>query len=615
MTVASPHDIVLPSHDDDPVSAGAVTALGGPVGRHARLGAHSFWTPLRIIIVLALLTVGLAWAQKAACRDPFSWGHEHQYTHLCYSDVTALYYAEHLNEGATPYVDHPVEYPVVIGGAMWVAAGIAKTLPGVPQRHEAEAFFDITALMLAACLLVVVILAAKVAGRRPWDAALIALAPAMVIHAYTNWDLLAAAALALAIHAWARRHPVASGIWVAVGLSTKLYPALLLVVLLPLCLRARQMRAWVQATAAAAVTFIVINAPVYFAANKFSQTQDGSFVVDPSGENAWLKFWTLNKQRPADWDSLWYMLQRNLVNVGDGKQVLIKVLVAIVVAIAVALFIWSVWTLCLPVRADGYRDWMAPSLFLGGVAALLWHFSSMGLGALVLHALAVVAIASALRTLLRREHRTSPSTWFSFGFAALEIAAWKAGFASDGVHLLRRVLGHEADNDFASFDPGSGTPHALNAGVFWLTVVVVLSVIAVAWDAPERPRVPQLMFLAVAGFLLVNKVDSPQYVIWLIPLAVLARPRWRAFLVWQFAELAVLVTRFYFFINNDNANQGIGYGWFATAVAVRDIALVVVMVLVVRDIYAPDLDVVRRDGADDPAGGVLDGAPEPALAL
>ena len=51
--------------------------------------------------------------------------------------------------------------------------------------------------------------------------------------------------------------------------------------------------------------------------------------------------------------------------------------------------------------------------------------------------------------------------------------------------------------------------------------------------APSTPRLAQLAFLVVAGFLLVNKVYSPQYVLWLLPLAVLARPRWRDQLVWQ----------------------------------------------------------------------------------
>ncbi|HEY1118009.1 MAG TPA: glycosyltransferase 87 family protein, partial [Acidimicrobiales bacterium] len=50
---------------------------------------------------------------------------------------------------------------------------------------------------------------------------------------------------------------------------------------------------------------------------------------------------------------------------------------------------------------------------------------------------------------------------------------------------------------------------------------------------PHLPRLAQLGYLIVVGFLLVNKVYSPQYVLWLLPLAVLARPRWRDQIVWQ----------------------------------------------------------------------------------
>jgi hypothetical protein len=52
--------------------------------------------------------------------------------------------------------------------------------------------------------------------------------------------------------------------------------------------------------------------------------------------------------------------------------------------------------------------------------------------------------------------------------------------------------------------------------------------------------------------------------------------------------------------------------WFFLAVTLRDIAVVVLMVLVVRDVLYPDGDVVRTTwpGVDDPAGGVLDGAPD-----
>ena len=41
----------------------------------------------------------------------------------------------------------------------------------------------------------------------------------------------------------------------------------------------------------------------------------------------------------------------------------------------------------------------------------------------------------------------------------------------------------------------------------------------------------------VAAFLIFSKVWSQQFVLWLLPAGVLARPRWGAFLAWQVAEV------------------------------------------------------------------------------
>ena len=128
-----------------------------------------------------------------------------------------------------------------------------------------------------------------------------------------------------------------------------------------------------------------------------------------------------------------------------------------------------------------------------------------------------------------------------------------------------------------------------------------------------RPRVAQLAFLLLAGFLLLNKVWSPQYSLWLLPLAVLARPRWRSLLLWQATEALVWVPR-RCCTTSGTDNRGIEVEWFFLGVIVRDIAVVVLMALVVRDVLRPDEDVVRTSwpGVDDPAGGVLDGADDRA---
>ncbi|WP_343233441.1 glycosyltransferase 87 family protein [Streptomonospora sp. PA3] len=62
--------------------------------------------------------------------------------------------------------------------------------------------------------------------------------------------------------------------------------------------------------------------------------------------------------------------------------------------------------------------------------------------------------------------------------------------------------------------------------------------------ARRRPPLEQLVFLVVAAFLLTNKVWSPQFVLWLLPLAALAWPRTvrpavaaAVFALWQAAEV------------------------------------------------------------------------------
>ena len=115
------------------------------------------------------------------------------------------------------------------------------------------------------------------------------------------------------------------------------------------------------------------------------------------------------------------------------------------------------------------------------------------------------------------------------------------------------------------------------------------------------------------AFLLTNKVWSPQFSLWLVPLAALALPRWRPLLAWHAAEALVLLSRFYFFVGSDPAgHDGIGDAWFTGAVLLRDAALIGIAALVVRDVLRPEHDVVRASGEDDPAGGVLDGAPDAA---
>jgi uncharacterized membrane protein len=500
----SPASHVVPSRAEpvDPVVAGAAEALGGPPGRHARLDRSRFWTPVRWLVLLTLL-VGLAgfW-QKSPCR--FSpWADGYQYTRACYTDVYALWFAERFHEGAVPYADHPVEYPVVIGGVMGLAAAGASAFPE-PERPAR--FYDLTWALLTACAVVVVVTTARLAGRRPWDAALFALAPALVLHGTTNWDLVAMALAGLGLLQWARRRPVVAGVLLGLATATKLYPALFLVPLALLCLRAGRLRAFWRTAAGVVLVPVLVTLPVYLTSPSFADI--------------------------------------------GGSQVRV---------------------------AD------SPLSRLGteGLSALTPHVTATGPDGGP-----VVGVNATYRFV--ELNRTRPADWDSVWFA------------------LQHVRGTTFDSDLA---PGE-EPRLLNALV---TATLLLALGGVAWLclwAPVRPRLPQVLFLVVVAFLVTNKVWSPQFSLWLVPLLALARPRWRSFLLWQAAEAVLLIARFLFFRNNDSSGDGIGVEWFLMSVVVRDVVLLGIAGLVVRDVLQPERDVVRQLGDDDPAGGVLDGVPD-----
>ncbi|MCL9760688.1 glycosyltransferase family 87 protein [Frankia sp. AiPa1] len=578
---------------EDPVARGASQLIGGPPGAHAVVPSRRSWlTPLRVLMALVILTSVLGYAQKASCRDTRNWTHEYQYSALCYSDVVALYSQEGLIDGKLPYLDYPTEYPPLIGAAMALVAWPAGLASGPKPVYRTDAsgqrvvdhytmdrrsavFYDLTALLFLVAACVAVFCTARTAGsRRVWDAALFALAPALVLHLLTNWDIVAVAFATGGMLAWSRRAPRLAGVLLGLGILTKLYPALFLLGLLFLCLRAGKVREWGKAFGSALVTVVVVLVPLWLTAGYFDDQADrvGDSILGtfwhggdwtsllgggPDGaRNALARFFDLNSERGADWDSVafgatWLADRHDPSWFGPMHLVICLVTAVLLIAAASALIV--------------YRPDTRHLVIASAVAAF---------------ATIVIAVPLVLRGI--REHGLPVST--------------------------------------------------LNIVTAATLAVAVLAIGLLTWFAPRRPRLPQVLFLLVVAFLLSNKVFSPQYTLWLLPLVALARPRWRLFLVWQACEFWVMFTRFMHFIYNDTQGRhGIDRGWFVGAVALRDFVLLVMAGFVVREILHPRTDVVRAgsgrspsersdadrpdagldpDALDDPAGGVLDHAPD-----
>jgi uncharacterized membrane protein len=153
-----------------------------------------------------------------------------------------------------------------------------------------------------------------------------------------------------------------------------------------------------------------------------------------------------------------------------------------------------------------------------------------------------------------------------------------------------------------------------DANLYAVTLMVLgcAGIAALALWAPRRPRLAQLCLLVVALFVLVNKVYSPQYVLWLIPLAALARPKWRDFLIWQACEVVYFIGIWLYlaYTGSGDKHQGLPTEGYQLVILVHILGTLYLCAVVIRDVLMPERDVVRWDGSDDPGGGVLDRAPD-----
>lgn len=303
----------------EPLAAAASRPIGGPLGRHALVGRSRFWTPLRVVLLFAVGVLAIGWLGKAPCLQQYEtadgqlaldWRNGRQYVAMCYSDTVPLYGIERLDEGAVPYRDSWVEnagtareqvrymeYPVLTGFYQWGAARVAdgwlslsRRIP-LPVALPVVVYFNVVAVGLALAWLIAVWAVLRLRPTRPWDAALVALSPLAAVHVFTNFDALAVACATTGMLALTRRKPVLAGVLFGVGGAFKLYPLLLLVPVALVGLRRGDHRTALRVGIAAGVAWTAVNLPVAVAFTR-----------------GWWEFFRLNQARPADPDSLYFVV-------------------------------------------------------------------------------------------------------------------------------------------------------------------------------------------------------------------------------------------------------------------------------------------------------------------
>ncbi|MGW2742721.1 glycosyltransferase family 87 protein [Streptomyces sp. NPDC001450] len=291
---------VRPTREDEVAAAGS-ELIGGPIGRRALLGT-TWWTPVRVVALVAIGMFALGLVQKAPCyHSAWFFGASSQYTHACYSDIPHLYQGRGFADGLVPYFDKLpgdmdyLEYPVLTGVFMEVAAWLT---PGSGTiQHQEQWYWFVNAGMLMACAAAIAVCVARTHRRRPWDGLLVALAPAFALTATINWDLLAVALTAAAMLMWSRGRALAFGVLLGLATAAKLYPVFLLGPLLVLCWRAGKWREFFQAVGGAVVAWLVVNLPVMLFAFQ-----------------GWSKFYTFSHDRGVDFGSFWLIWAQNSSN-------------------------------------------------------------------------------------------------------------------------------------------------------------------------------------------------------------------------------------------------------------------------------------------------------------
>lgn len=164
------------------------------------------------------------------------------------------------------------------------------------------------------------------------------------------------------------------------------------------------------------------------------------------------------------------------------------------------------------------------------------------------------------------------------------------------------VLGREFG--WRGFDGGAQPPTILNAFTFFAFLALCGAIFLLGIKAPQAPRMAELVYLIIAAFLLVNKVWSPQYSLWLVVPAALALPNWRLLFSWMLVDSLTWPVLMWHMMGTEN--KGLPGEFLDIFVLGRDGLIIAIAVLIIAQILGRREDPVRvAHGGEDPLAGPL----------
>lgn len=127
----------------------------------------------------------------------------------------------------------------------------------------------------------------------------------------------------------------------------------------------------------------------------------------------------------------------------------------------------------------------------------------------------------------------------------------------------------------------------VNTGSLVLFALVCVGIAVLGLRSARPASAAELTLLTVGAFCVLNKVYSPQYVLWLLPLVAMCAPRWRDWAIWQGAEAFYWCAVWLHLAELTTPADGGSDQFYALAIFLRISATIYLMSRVVHDILAP----------------------------
>jgi uncharacterized membrane protein len=151
-------------------------------------------------------------------------------------------------------VQHPVEYPALTGLIMWLLSFLVS-----PSDTAVYDYYRITAGVQIVLFALCAYLIYKLVGKK--YAYYFALAPAVLYSLNRNWDIWAIVAMLFAILLFERKKYFLSAILLSVAIATKFFPIVLMLPIMIIFLRNRQISTFIKYGLTTLITWILINLP------------------------------------------------------------------------------------------------------------------------------------------------------------------------------------------------------------------------------------------------------------------------------------------------------------------------------------------------------------------